>query len=70
MHSPCEKKTLEKYKMYRIDTLFHSVEDIKENSRRELNSIPKTAFKNVLMIGLFVSVSVSFLKEHTLKVTK
>jgi hypothetical protein len=39
-------------------TCFQSVEDIKENTRRELNSIPETAFKNVMMIGLFVDVSV------------
>lgn len=37
---------------------------------KKLNSTPKTAFKNVLIIELFVSVSVSFLNEHTLKMLK
>jgi hypothetical protein len=50
--------------------LLQSVEYINESLRRELNSTLKTAFKNVLMIGLFVGVSVSFLKEHNLKVKK
>jgi hypothetical protein len=52
----------------------------KGNLRRELHSTPETAYKkyfdriitafNILMIGLFVTVSVSFLEEHTLKVIK
>lgn len=40
------------------------------NSQRKLNLIPETALKNLLMIGLFVGISVSFLKKHTLKVIK
>lgn len=44
------------------DTRFQSVEDIKKNSQQELNSIPETAFKNILMIELFIVISVSFLK--------
>jgi hypothetical protein len=52
-------------------TRFQSVEDIKENTRQELTSISETAFKKCFDDwGLFVGVSISFLKEHTLKVKK
>jgi hypothetical protein len=34
-----------KFKLRLRDTRFQSVEDMKENSRRELNSILETAFK-------------------------
>ena len=59
-----------KLKLLLRDTRFQSIEDIKENSRRELKSIPTNAFKNVLMIGLFVGASVSFREGPTLKAIK
>ena len=47
---------------------FQSIEDIKENSRREL--IPENALKNVLINGLFVGISVLFREGPTLKSIK
>ena len=56
-----------KLKLKLRGTRFQSIEDIKENSRRELKSIPENAFKNVLMIGLFVGISELAQKEPILK---
>ena len=51
-------------------TCFQSIEDIKENSRRELKSIPENAFKNVLIIVLFIGISILFREGSTLKAIK
>ena len=48
-------------------TRFQLIEDIKENLQREMKSIPENAFKNFLMIGLFVGVSVLFREGPTLR---
>ena len=58
--APADFFLLPKFKLPLRGTRFQSIEDIKENSRRELKWIPKNALKNVLMIGLFVGISVLF----------
>jgi len=65
--APADFFLLPKLKLPLRGTRFQSIEDIKENSQRELKSIPENAIKNVLTIGLFVGRSVLFRKRPTLK---
>jgi hypothetical protein len=68
--APADFFRFPKLKLPPRGTHFQSVQEIKENSRRERTQFRKQRLKNVVMIGLFVGVRVSFLKEHTLKVIK
>jgi hypothetical protein len=43
---------------------------VPDTTRAALNSIPEKVLKIFVRIGLFVGVSVSFLKEHILNVIK
>ena len=65
--APADSFLFPKLKLPLWGTRFPSIEDIKENSRRELKLIPE---KNVLMIGLFVGISVLFREGYNSNVIK
>ena len=68
--APADFILFPKLKLPLRGTRSQSIEDIKENSLRELKSIPENAFKNVLMFELFVGISVLFREGPTLKAIK
>ena len=65
--APADFFLFPKLKLPLRGTRFQSIEDIKENSRRELKSIPENAFIKCFDVCLFVGVSVLFRKGPTLK---
>ena len=68
--APADFFLFPKLKLPLRGTRCQSIEDLKENSRRELKSILGNAFKKCLMIGLFVSISILFQEGPTFKEMK
>ena len=68
--APADFFLFPKLKLPLRGTRFQSIEDIKQNSRRELKSIPENTFKKLLMIGSFVGISVLFQERPTLEAIK
>ena len=68
--APADIFLFPKLKLPLQSTRFQSIEEIKENSRRELKSITENAFKKCFDDCIILGISVSFREGPTLKTIK